>query len=45
MKRLLMNKSFITITGTIICFLIMIGIFYVLSQCISGSISITIGVN
>lgn len=45
MKRLLMNKNFITIIGTIVCFLIMTGIFYAISQCISGNISITIGVN
>ena len=45
MKRILSNKTFITIIGTIVCFLIMTGIFYAISQGISGSIDITIGIN
>ena len=45
MKRILTNKNFITVAGTILCFLIMTGIFYAISQCISGSVNITIGVN
>lgn len=45
MKRIFTNKKFITILGTILCFLIMTGIFYVISQCISGEITISIGVN
>ena len=45
MKRLLTNKKFITITGTIIIFLIMTGIFYTISQCISGNVTISIGIN
>lgn len=45
MKRLLTNKTFITVIGTIAIFLIMTGIFYAISQCISGNISISIGIN
>lgn len=45
MKRILTNKNFITVLGIILCFLIMTGIFYVISQCISGEITISIGVN
>lgn len=45
MKRILSNKKIITVLGTIICFLIMIGIFYAISQCISGNINISIGIN
>ena len=45
MKRLLTNKRFITVVGTIISFLIMLGVFYAISQCISGNINISIGVN
>lgn len=45
MKRLLSNKNFITFVGTILMFAIMIGIFYAISQCISGNITISIGVN
>ena len=45
MKKLLMNKRFITVVGTIVSFLIMLGIFYAISQCISGNINISIGIN
>lgn len=45
MKRILTNKKFITVLATIICFLIMTGIFYVISQCITGNITISIGIN
>lgn len=45
MKKIITNKKFITITGTILCLLIMTGIFYAISQCISGSINIKIGIN
>lgn len=45
MKKIINNKKFITITGTILCLLIMTGIFYAISQCVSGSINIKIGIN
>ena len=45
MKRIFRNKTFITILGTIICFLIVTAMLYVISQCISGNITISIGVN
>lgn len=45
MKRILTNKTFITVIATILTFLIMTGIFYAISQCISGGIDIHIGVN
>ena len=45
MKKILMNKKFIEIIVTIIMFIILIGMFYAISQCISGNINISIGIN
>lgn len=45
MKRILRNKKFVSGIATIVAFLIITGIFYAISQCISGNINISIGIN
>lgn len=45
MKKLLSNKTFVEVAATIIIFVVMIVIFYVISQCITGNIDISIKVN
>jgi hypothetical protein len=45
MKRLLSDKRFITIAGTILIVAIWIGIFYAISQCINGNLDISIKIN
>lgn len=45
MKRLLSDKRFITIVGTILIIVIYIGIVYAISQCINGNLDISIRIN
>ena len=45
MKKILSNKKFITIIGYILIFVIYIGIFYAISQCINGNLDISIKIN